>query len=134
MNSILGGMENKMMKYSKSHEWVLVKDGIARVGLTQYGLKELGEIVYVELPEVNKVFHPGDEVVVLESTKAAADFSTPLAGKVVKVNPLLQEKTDLLNSSPEGDGWLFEIELTSSEGSTSLLSEEGYRSLTSKKF
>ncbi len=133
MNSILGGMEKKMMKYSRSHEWALIKDGVARVGLTQYGLKELGEIVYVELPQVNKVFQPGDEVVVLESTKAAADFSTPLSGKVVKVNPLLQEKTDLLNSAPEGDGWLFEIELTSPVHEASLLSEEEYQSLISKK-
>lgn len=118
-----------MIKYSKSHEWALIEGDRAKIGLTEYGVKELGEIVYVELPEIHKVVRPGDEVAVFESTKAAADFSTPLAGKVLSVNPKLKEGIELLNTSPEAEGWLFEIELIHPEDQKKLLTKEDYLSL-----
>lgn len=114
------------MKYSQAHEWALIQGSKARIGLTEYGVKELGEIVYVELPALHRLVRPGDEVAVLESTKAAADFSTPLTGKVIGHNPKLKENTDVLNKAPEGEGWLFEIELTDPSEVEALLTQEEY--------
>lgn len=123
-----------MMKYSRAHEWALIQGNKARIGLTEYGVKELGEIVYVELPPLHQMVHPGDEVAVLESTKAATDFSTPLKGKVIAHNPKLKENTDVLNRTPEGEGWLFEIELANSEAGDCLLTKQDYLSFFPNKF
>ncbi|MBP9841716.1 MAG: glycine cleavage system protein GcvH [Simkaniaceae bacterium] len=117
------------MKYSRSHEWAFIEGSKARIGLTEYGRKELGEIVYVEFPEIGHLCHPGDEVAILESTKAAADFSTPLKGKVVRINSQLVKDSDLINQSPEESGWLFEIELSHPEEAKALLSKEEYLAL-----
>ncbi len=95
------------MKFSDSHEWVDAKDEIATVGITEHAQKELGEIVFVQLPKVGDKVEAKQEVVILESTKAAADIYSPISGTVVKVNEKVVEDPSLLNSDPEASGWLF---------------------------
>jgi glycine cleavage system H protein len=114
------------MKYSKSHEWVEVKEGIATVGISQHAQNELGDIVYVELPEVGKSVTAGGEVAILESTKAAADVYSPVSGSIEAVNHNLVTSPDLVNSSPEGEGWIYTIKLSKPQEVDALLTQEEY--------
>lgn len=100
-----------MRQYTKSHEWFDVEDKTALVGITEQAVSQIGQIVYVELPKVGKQVDRGQEVVVLESTKAAIDICSPVSGKVVKVNAALADNIDLVNHKPEKEGWLFQLEL-----------------------
>jgi len=99
-----------MRKYTESHEWVDLSDKKARVGITERALKEIGEVVFVELPKIGSTVCVGEEAVILESTKAAVEIASPLTGTITQVNTQLLENTHLLNSSPEDRGWLFEME------------------------
>lgn len=114
------------MKYTESHEWIEVQGEMGRVGVSEYAQRELGDIVYVELPSVGRQVKKGEEVVVLESTKAAADVYAPVSGKIVEVNTALRESPDLINKEPEGNGWLFKIELTETKELKDLLTLESY--------
>lgn len=115
------------MKYSETHEWIDIKNDIGIVGVTEYAQKELGDIVYVELPQINKDVKKGEEAAVLESTKAAADVYTPVSGKIIEVNTDLNSASELVNSSPEKNGWLFKILLTNPEELDELLEHEAYK-------
>jgi glycine cleavage system H protein len=117
------------MKFTESHEWIALSGKIGTVGITEYAQKELGEIVYVELPEVGKEVNSGQEIVVLESTKAAADVYSPVSGRILEVNMSLKEDSALVNSSPEDKGWLYKIELSKLEEYDSLMDGERYLSL-----
>jgi len=117
------------MHYTKSHEWISVNGNIATIGITDYAMKEMGEVVYVELPSTNSIIKSQDEVVVLESTKAAADVSSPLSGKVVEVNTDLKEDLSLLNSDPQEKGWLYRVELKDPKELDQLLSQKAYLKL-----
>ncbi len=114
------------MKYTQSHDWISIKGNIGTVGITKYAQKELGEVVYVELPLVGSIVTSGEEVVVLESTKAAADIYAPLSGKVIKVNTPLTENVAFLNEQPEGQGWLYQVEFQKEEELSGLKSREEY--------
>jgi glycine cleavage system H protein len=98
-----------MEKVSGSHEWIRREGDVAVVGITKKACKELGEIVYAELPEVGSKINKGDEVVVLESTKAAIDICSPVSGEVVEVNDRLKNSIKILNEDSEGSGWLYKI-------------------------
>lgn len=100
-----------MREYTKSHEWIDTENGIATVGLTKAAVKEIGEVVYVELPKVGKSVIAGQEACVLESTKAAVDIASPVSGTIAAVNQALITNINLLNSSPETEGWLFRVTL-----------------------
>jgi glycine cleavage system H protein len=115
-----------MKKYSESHEWIELEGNVGTVGVTDYAQKELGDIVYVELPKVDREVTKGNEVVVLESTKAAADVYTPVSGKILAVNTELLTEAQKVNQSPENEGWLFKIELTDPEELSGLMSLEEY--------
>ena len=115
-----------MKRYTSSHEWISFEGEVGTVGISSYAQKELGEIVFVEMPEEGKKLLAGKEAAILESTKAAADVYTPVSGEVIKSNALLKEKPQLLNESPEEDGWLFKIKLSNKEELEALLSEEEY--------
>ncbi|MBA3815576.1 MAG: glycine cleavage system protein GcvH [Parachlamydiaceae bacterium] len=115
------------MKYSETHEWIEVKDGIGIVGVTNYAQKELGDIVYVELPQVDKNIIKGQEAVVLESTKAAADVYSPVSGKIIEVNTTLNSTSELVNTSPEAKGWLFKVLLSDVKELDELLEDEAYK-------
>lgn len=115
------------MKYSQSHEWITVNGKVGTVGVSQFAQKELGDIVYVELPEVGSQVKKGDEIAVLESTKAAADVYTPVSGKVVAVNQDLNEAPELINQDPEGTGWIYQIELSQQAELEPMLTAEAYQ-------
>lgn len=116
------------MKFTESHEWIEVKDNIGIVGISQHAQKELGEIVYVELPEEGKNVKAGKEAAVLESTKAAADVYSPVSGTIQSVNKHLVSAPDLVNHSPEKEGWIFTIKLSNPEELESLMTRENYQS------
>lgn len=118
------------MKYADSHEWIQVDGEMGLVGISSHAQQELGEIVYIELPKVGKVVRAGDEVAVLESTKAAADIYSPVSGIIIRVNEILQVDVSSLNTDPENTGWLYEIELSSKSELKDLLDEDEYAVLT----
>lgn len=115
------------MKFTESHEWIDLEENIGTVGVTNYAQKELGDIVYVELPEVGSEVNLGDEIAVLESTKAAADIYAPVTGKVVEVNEILNDQPEEINLSPMENGWLFKIDLHKPEELDQLMSEREYK-------
>lgn len=117
------------MKFTQSHEWVYVDQGIGTVGVTHYAQRELGEVVYVELPSVGKHVRAGDEIAVLESTKAAADIYAPLSGEIVEINQKLGDFVHYINSSPQQEGWLCKIRLSDPSELAGLLDEESYSQL-----
>ena len=115
------------MKFTDTHEWIRVADGIGIVGVTDYAQKELGDIVYVELPKVDSVVKKGEEAVVLESTKAAADVYSPVSGTITEVNVALNDSSELVNQSPEEKGWLFKLKLSDPQEFDSLMDKETYK-------
>lgn len=120
---------DREVKFTETHEWVYLEEGIATIGVSNYAQEELGDIVYVELPEVGKTVAAGEEAVVLESTKAAADVYSPISGEIVAVNERLQDSPEEINRSPEESGWLFRVRLQEQSAFDSLLSKEQYQDL-----
>jgi len=116
------------MKYTETHEWINEKDGVGIVGVTQHAQHELGDIVYVELPEVGKNVKAGEEAAVLESTIAAADVYAPASGKIIEVNKALLETSELVNKSPEEQGWIFKIQITNPKELETLMDSQTYQS------
>lgn len=114
------------MQFTETHEWIEINDGIGTVGVTQYAQKELGDIVYVELPKTGKEIKKGEEAAVLESTKAASDVYTPVSGTIVEVNGSLNEAPELINTSPHEKGWIFKIKLNHPEEANNLIDEKTY--------
>lgn len=117
----------KELKYTKTHEWVRMREGTAVVGITDYAQQELTDVVYVEMPEVGKEVKAGAACVVVESVKAAVDVYSPLSGKVVKVNEKLNDEPQLLNSDPYGEGWVFEVEPIAPSELAKLMDADAYR-------
>lgn len=103
------------MYYSETHEWIDEKEGKGRVGITKSAEKEFGEIVYVELPKVGQAVKAGEQIAVIESTKAAVDLYSPVSGTIEAVNTELLDNPGLINTSPEKEGWIFEVALTQLE-------------------
>jgi glycine cleavage system H protein len=114
------------LKYAKSHEWVLVENGVAVVGISDHAQQELTDIVYVELPEVGARVEAGKECAVVESVKAASDIYAPATGDVVAVNEDLSSAPELLNQDPYGKGWMFKIQLSDPGELNELLSPGDY--------
>lgn len=117
------------MYFTDSHEWIKVEDGLGTVGVTAHAKQELGEIVYLELPEIGRQVRVGEEVVILESTKAAADIYAPVSGEIVAVNDVVRNAPDVLNQSPEEMGWLFKIRLSNPEELNALMNRSSYQRL-----
>lgn len=117
------------MKFTETHEWIVVDNGIGTVGVTDHAQHELGDIVYVELPQVGKQVKKGEEAVVLESTKAAADVYSPVSGTIIEVNQTLNSTSELVNQSPEDKGWLYKLELSDAGELATLLDKDAYASL-----
>lgn len=116
-----------MMKFTQSHEWIKVEGDTGTVGVSDHAQHELGEIVFVELPEINKTVKAGQEAAVLESTKAAADVYAPVSGTIFAVNETLNESSGTVNTSPEKDGWLFKIKITDPKELDRLMDEKTYK-------
>ncbi len=96
-------------KYTETHEWVEIEDGVAVVGITDYAQDSLGDITFVELPDVGVIVSHDEECAVVESVKAASDLYAPVSGEICEVNPDLESKPELLNDDPYGEGWIFKI-------------------------
>lgn len=118
------------MKFTDSHEWIeMENEGIARVGITPYAQKELGDIVYVELPIVQKQVNARQEVAVLESTKAAADIYSPVTGTIIEVNAKLNQAPELVNQSPQQEGWIYKIRLSDPAELDLLMEQSDYQAM-----
>ena len=111
------------LMYARSHEWIRVEDDGVVVGITEYAQDALGEVVFVELPDVGTAVDVSEELGTLESVKAVSEFLAPVAGEVIEINERLEEEPNLVNADPYGDGWLVKIS-GSSEGDASLTAEE----------
>lgn len=118
------------MRYTESHEWIKVEGNVGTVGITQYAQKELGEVVYIELPKVGRFVNANDEISILESTKAAADVYAPVSGNILEINEALKKEPSLINQDPEKKGWLFRIEISNPKELERLYNEEEYRRVT----
>lgn len=116
------------LKYTKEHEWVAgLEDGlIVSVGITNYASNQLGDVVYVQLPEVGATVENGDPIGEIESTKSVSDIFAPVTGEVVEVNEEVVDDPSLVNSDPYGEGWLVKIKVTSKSGSDDFLSDQQY--------
>lgn len=120
-------------RYTKDHEWVYLEGDVAKVGITDYAQDQLGDIVYVELPEVRSEIKKGDSVAVVESPKSAADVFAPLTGTVVEVNVSLISSPETINKDPHGAGWLFKLEINNPPEIKNLLDAAGYEQFISEK-
>ena len=115
------------LRYSTDHEWVRTgAEGVLRIGITDYAQGALGDIVFVQLPEVGAMIETGDSVGEVESTKSVSEIFTPLGGTVVAVNPALESAPELVNSDPYGDGWMFELEVADPSAMDDLLDADAY--------
>jgi glycine cleavage system H protein len=112
--------------YSREHEWVKVEDDICVIGITEYAQQELGEVVFVELPEIGQVFDAAQELGTIESVKAVAEVYTPVAGEIVEVNDAVVDDPELLNEDPHGEGWLVKLRFSSAADLKSLMTAEKY--------
>ncbi|MDH3813138.1 MAG: glycine cleavage system protein GcvH [Acidobacteriota bacterium] len=113
------------LMYARSHEWIKIEGDSVSVGISHYAQDQLGEVVYVELPEVGTAFAVGDELGTLESVKAVSEFLAPVAGEVLEVNTRLEDEPNLVNDDSYGDGWL--VRLSGSAEGEELLDAAGYK-------
>lgn len=114
------------LKFLSSHEWVLVEDNVATIGVTDHAQELLGDLVYVELPEQGSTVAAGDSVGVIESVKAASDTYAPVSGEVIEVNAELENAPERINHDPYGDGWMYKISMEDPEEVEDLLDAEAY--------
>jgi len=114
------------LKFLSSHEWVLVEDNVATVGVSEHAQELLGVLVYVELPETGSVVSAGDSVGVIESVKAASDTYAPISGEIIEVNSDLEDSPDRINADPYGDGWMYRMSVEDSEELENLLDADAY--------
>lgn len=115
------------LKYVKTHEWVeVLNDGTVRVGITDHAQELLGDMVFVDLPEVGRKVGAGEECAVVESVKAASDVYSPVSGEIVEVNEALQGSPDLVNKAPYGEGWLMRVKLANPADVAGLLDAGAY--------
>lgn len=113
--------------FTPDHEWIRVEGGTATVGITEYAQEQLGDLVYVELPEAGRALKKGDTAVVVESVKAASDVYAPADGEVTDVNEALSGDPSLVNSAPMGDGWLWKMSLADESQLDGLMDEAAYK-------
>lgn len=129
MNDVTSDMRPDIpddFRYAPSHEWARVEDDQVTVGISDFAQQSLGDVVYVELPQVGDEVNAGTEACVVESVKAAADVYSPVSGTVSAVNEALEEAPEMVNQDPYGDGWFFKVEPTDVEEMDDLLDADGY--------
>ncbi|RVU35045.1 glycine cleavage system protein GcvH [Hwanghaeella grinnelliae] len=115
------------MKFSEEHEWVSVDGDIATIGITNFAQEQLGDVVFVDLPEVGGQVSQGGDAGVVESVKAASEVYTPLSGEIVEVNEDLESAPDLVNTDPEGDGWFFKLRMDDTAELDDLMDAAAYK-------
>ena len=116
------------IKYSEDHEWISVAGGVGTVGVTDYAQEQLGDVVFVEVPEAGKDVEKGDEAAVIESVKAASELYAPVSGEVTEGNEALADEPGKVNSDPMGEGWFFKIKLSDPSELETLMDEAAYKS------
>ena len=115
------------LKYTTQHEWVRLEDGIAVVGITDYAQDQMGDIVFVELPEEGEIFEEGDSFGVVESTKSVSDLYVPVSGEVAASNDPLLDTPEIINEDPYGEGWMIKIKLSKPEEVEKLMDAGAYQ-------
>ncbi len=115
------------LKYSKEHEWVRVDGDVATIGITDYAQTQLGDVVYVELPEIGRQVEQDKEAAVVESVKAASEVYAPISGEVVEVNAALADAPATVNEAPTGDGWFFKVKIKDKKQLDGLMDEAAYK-------
>ena len=115
------------IRFTDQHEWVRVENDIATVGITKFAAEQLGDVVYVELPEPGKTFSAGSEAAVVESVKAASEIYAPIAGEVTEGNQLVVDEPDKVNADPEGDSWFFRLRISDPSEFDKLMTIDQYK-------
>ncbi|NTE34362.1 glycine cleavage system protein GcvH [Agrobacterium tumefaciens] len=118
-----------MLKFTAEHEWLTFEGDIATVGITSHAAEQLGDLVFVELPEVGATFSKDGDAATVESVKAASDVYCPLDGEVVEINQAIVDDPSLVNSDPQGAGWFFKLKLSNPADAETLLDEAAYKEL-----
>jgi len=113
-------------RYTRDHEWIRLDGDIATIGISDYAQEQLGDVVYVELPEVGKSFDKGAEAAVVESVKAASEIFAPVAGEVVEVNTALNDQPETVNAAPESDGWFMKLKVANVGDVNELMDADAY--------
>jgi glycine cleavage system H protein len=126
-------MNPEEMRYTESHEWVHVDGDIGTIGITDHAQKQLGEIVYLELPEVGHLYNADEEFGTVESVKAVSELFTPASGEVVEVNKAAVAEPGIINDDPLGDGWLIRLKLSTDEEVARLMTAEAYARYVSEE-
>ena len=119
------------MRFTKDHEWVEVEGDVATIGITAYAAEQLGDVVFVETPEIGKAVKQGEGLAVVESVKAASDVYAPVSGEVVEVNPELPDVPETVNAEPEKDGWFARIKLSNPAELDALMDRAAYEQFLS---
>ena len=117
------------LKYTKEHEWLKVEGDAAYVGITNFAQGALGDIVFIELPNLNDIFKQNDIFGTIEAVKTLADLYIPISGSIMEINDKLESEPELINSDPYGDGWIIKIKISDSSDVDALLSDNDYKSL-----
>lgn len=118
-----------MLRYTEEHEWLRLEGDIATVGITEHATSLLGDIVFVQLPELGDALAKGASAAVVESVKAASDVYTPLAGEVVELNQAIVDDPAIVNADPQGEGWFFKLRLADTKAMDGLMDEAAYKKL-----
>ena len=121
------------LKYSREHEWVRLEGDVATVGISDFAQEQLGDVVFVELPDVGKQVVQNGDAGVVESVKAASEVYAPLAGEVVEVNTALEDDPELVNQSPTGEGWFMKIRLSDASQLDGMMDEAAYNDFTASQ-
>jgi len=122
-------MVKEGLYYSKEHEWVRVEDDIAVIGITDYAQSELGDMVFIELPQVGRKVKAMEAAATIEAVKAVADVYSPVSGEIIEVNEALKNDPSPINSDPYGEGWIFKVKMENPDELKDLLSPDDYRKL-----
>ncbi len=118
------------VKFTEDHEWVLVEGDVATIGISNYAQEQLGDVVFVELPDVGKELAKGDEAAVVESVKAASEVYAPITGEIVEINGVLDETPAKVNEDAEGAGWFVKVKLSDTSELEELMDEAAYNTFT----
>lgn len=115
------------MKYTEDHEWIKLDGNIATVGISTHAAEQLGDVVYVELPEVDAEFEKGDDAAVVESVKAASEVYAPISGTITAINEALEDAPETVNAAPETDGWFFKMKVSNTDELDGLMDADAYK-------
>ena len=118
-----------MLKFTEDHEWIRVDGDVVVIGITEHASSQLGDIVFVELPEIGTMVSEGDEVAVIESVKAASDIAAPLEGEIVEINEAIVDDPSMVNTDPMGEGWFFKLKIDDMAGLDAFMDEDAYKEL-----